>query len=266
MGVSNEFARAIVKSLDVIYDTLGHDAPGLMDLIKLQAAIDKENMEKSDFSNIDRFPESLVQTYRACCNAAKNRKYDALVEERLREIGKKVFDHDRHRKMGLRAGAKETIEFLKDQGDDVHILTMGNDRIQRGKMVAIGLDELVRWENIHVVPKKETSVYAALTEGRDKSRTYMAGDSIKSDVNPALEAGLWAIYLPVRRTQWAFDDDPRGIIHPERTFQFQDILDIKHNYKLLDILESHQQLQEDHRKLEQDFLRYTEDHPPHNPS
>jgi FMN phosphatase YigB (HAD superfamily) len=247
-GTSNLYSRSIVQACDLIYDALGHKAPSHRELYERQDKIDAGSMVKSDFSDIDRFPESLVLTYRSCCDG-ENMKYDRTVEDKLRDIGRRVFDYRVFEKLGLRAGAEDTIKFIREQGDDVHILTLGNRKVQKCKIIAVGLDELVREENIHVVPRKETGVYAAHTTGRNRDACYMVGDSLKSDINPSTEDGLRAIYLPVRRMQWSFDTDPRGLLYPERVIEFQHILDIKHNYKLLDAIQEHKKIQDEHRKL-----------------
>ena len=57
-----------------------------------------------------------------------------------------------------------------------------------------------------MVAEKEPGVYAELVagEGLDPTRTWMIGNSIKSDVNPALAVGLGAVFIPNDNT-WALE-------------------------------------------------------------
>ena len=50
--------------------------------------------------------------------------------------------------------------------------------------------------------EKDAATYARLVEERrlDPARTWMIGNSPKSDINPALAAGLNAVYIPHDRT------------------------------------------------------------------
>ena len=49
-----------------------------------------------------------------------------------------------------------------------------------------------------IVKEKDADAYCELVaaRGMDPSRTWMIGNSPKSDVNPALEAGLNAVFVP----------------------------------------------------------------------
>jgi putative hydrolase of the HAD superfamily len=54
----------------------------------------------------------------------------------------------------------------------------------------------------HFLKEKDTPAYRALVaeRGMDPERTWMIGNSPKSDVNPALEAGLNAVFVPHQHT------------------------------------------------------------------
>jgi putative hydrolase of the HAD superfamily len=53
-----------------------------------------------------------------------------------------------------------------------------------------------------IVREKDAAAYSALVRerGLDPARTWMIGNSPKSDINPALAAGLNAVYVPHART------------------------------------------------------------------
>jgi putative hydrolase of the HAD superfamily len=87
---------------------------------------------------------------------------------------------------------------------DVLLLTKGDPDEQQRKIDASGLAHHFR--RAVIVPEKEPSVYAELarSEALDPGRTWMIGNSIKSDVNPALEVGMGAVFIPNANT-WALE-------------------------------------------------------------
>jgi putative hydrolase of the HAD superfamily len=58
------------------------------------------------------------------------------------------------------------------------------------------------------VKEKNRDAYARLADvrGFDMSRTWMIGNSPKSDINPAVAAGLRAVYVPHART-WSLEKE-----------------------------------------------------------
>ena len=57
-----------------------------------------------------------------------------------------------------------------------------------------------------VVKEKNRPAYLELARARDfdLERAWMIGNSPKSDINPALEAGMGAVFVPHERT-WALE-------------------------------------------------------------
>ncbi|HUI82784.1 MAG TPA: HAD family hydrolase [Candidatus Binatia bacterium] len=90
------------------------------------------------------------------------------------------------------------------------LLTKGNVTEQTGKVERSGLRE--HFTAIEVVSEKDAPTYAAVVEKYALVRdlTWMVGNSPKSDINPALEAGLHAVFVPHHNT-WMLE---RGEVHP----------------------------------------------------
>jgi putative hydrolase of the HAD superfamily len=63
-----------------------------------------------------------------------------------------------------------------------------------------------RFAHTAIVKEKDAAAYRALVDARamDPSRTWMIGNSPKSDINPALEAGLNAVFVPHQHT-WTLE-------------------------------------------------------------
>jgi putative hydrolase of the HAD superfamily len=101
--------------------------------------------------------------------------------------------------------AEQPIELLKhvaptlDELRTRHrllLVTKGNFKEQTGKVERSGLKPY--FEGVEVVPEKNAACYLAIVEryGLEQSTTWMVGNSPKSDINPAIAAGLNAVFIP----------------------------------------------------------------------
>ena len=79
-------------------------------------------------------------------------------------------------------------------------MTKGNVREQTGKVERSGLKPY--FEAVEVVAEKNAESYHAIVEkyGLERSTTWMVGNSPKSDINPAIAAGLNAVFIPHAET------------------------------------------------------------------
>jgi len=76
------------------------------------------------------------------------------------------------------------------------MVTKGNHEEQTGKLQRSGL--AAHFTAVEVLPEKHHEAYRALTahHGCEARSTWMIGNSPRSDINPALAAGLHAIFIP----------------------------------------------------------------------
>ena len=132
----------------------------------------------------------------------------------LRLAERAVEQHDLHRVSALAHeiltrgielmdGVEETLPFLAEH-HELTLCTKGDPDEQNRKIDLSGLRPL--FAHCEIVREKNAAVYRQLAEVRafDKSRTWMIGNSPKSDINPALEAGLGAVFVPHART-WTLE-------------------------------------------------------------
>jgi putative hydrolase of the HAD superfamily len=104
-------------------------------------------------------------------------------------------------------GVVETLQALKGRYRII-VITKGDLLDQEAKIARSGLGDYL--DDVHVVSDKTPDVYARLFGGADEAvRTVMIGNSMKSDVLPAIAAGSWGIHVPYHVT-WALEraDDP----------------------------------------------------------
>jgi putative hydrolase of the HAD superfamily len=102
-------------------------------------------------------------------------------------------------------GVEPTLVALRER-HDLLLLTKGDEGEQQAKIDVSGF--AMHFRRIVIVPEKNTDVYVDLVaaEGLDPGRTWMIGNSPKSDIGPALAAGLGAVFIPNANT-WALEHD-----------------------------------------------------------
>ena len=76
------------------------------------------------------------------------------------------------------------------------VVTKGNPDEQRDKLNRSGLSDY--FAAVEVLPEKKQQAYRALVQhhGCEAPITWMIGNSPRSDINPALAAGLHAVFIP----------------------------------------------------------------------
>jgi len=100
-------------------------------------------------------------------------------------------------------GVEETLADLASR-HDLTIFTKGHPEEQRMKVERSGLERF--FAHTAVVKEKDAGAYAGIVSERkmEPLDTWMIGNSPKSDINPALEAGLGAVLVPHPHT-WVLE-------------------------------------------------------------
>jgi putative hydrolase of the HAD superfamily len=122
------------------------------------------------------------------------------------------------------AGVEATLEALGAR-HDLLLLTKGDETEQQTKIDVSGFAGHFR--RVFIVAEKTTDVYVDLVaaEALDPAHTWIIGNSPKSDIAPALAAGLGAVFIPNVNT-WALehaelDDGAERLLQIDR---FSDLL------------------------------------------
>ena len=100
---------------------------------------------------------------------------------------------------------EETLEHLAPR-HDLTLFTKGHPEEQKLKVERSGLGRF--FAHTAIVKEKDIAAYCDLVSERamDPSRTWMIGNSPRSDVNPALDAGLGAVFIPHAHT-WVLEKE-----------------------------------------------------------
>ena len=101
--------------------------------------------------------------------------------------------------MELIPGVPETLEYLASR-HDLTLFTKGHPEEQKLKIDRSGLGGF--FAHTAIVKEKDAPAYRALVAERvmEPGNTWMIGNSPKSDINPALAAGLNAVFVPHQHT------------------------------------------------------------------
>lgn len=93
------------------------------------------------------------------------------------------------------------------------LITKGDLLHQEQKLAASGLGDL--FVAVEIVSEKDASTYEGVfrRHGTGAGQGAMCGNSLRSDVLPALEAGAWAAHVPYEIT-WAHEMADAPLDHP----------------------------------------------------
>lgn len=125
-----------------------------------------------------------------------------IQEEHLRHV-LSLAERILEQPMELIDGVEETLAYLSER-HHLTLFTKGHPEEQRLKVDRSGLGPYFR--HTAIVKEKDRAAYGRIVEekGFEKPQTWMIGNSPKSDINPALEAGLNAVLVPHEHT-WVLE-------------------------------------------------------------
>ena len=140
----------------------------------------------------EEFARSMVIAYQRLCE-----QHDRPVKDKVSgvalKIGQAVMNAERP--IVLLDGVADTLARLNDHFR-LLLLTKGDREVQESKLARSGLGRF--FDGVHVAPEKDTGVIRGLLVryGLEPEQTWMVGNSPRSDINPAVKAGIGAIYIP----------------------------------------------------------------------
>ncbi|MFC0213283.1 HAD family hydrolase [Paenibacillus chartarius] len=148
----------------------------------------------------ERFPQSFVETYRLYAEQF-GRRTSPDEEQFLMKLGRTVYTYS----VEPYPHMAETLDILSDAGHKLFLYTGGDASIQRAKVRDSGLHRYFD-DRIFVTLHKNTDFMRSIVteQGFDTSRTWMIGNSVRTDVIPALEAGLHCIHIPAKN-DWHYN-------------------------------------------------------------
>ncbi len=124
------------------------------------------------------------------------------LRERIHQFAFRIAEHP----VEIIQGVPETLEHLASRHHHMIVMTKGAPAEQISKVERSGLKDY--FSAVEIVAEKNADAYHAVAEkyGLDYEVTWMIGNSPRSDVNPALEAGLNAVFVPHDMT-WVLEHE-----------------------------------------------------------
>lgn len=166
---------------------------------KKQLEIDIAGVNRHGFT-ADHFPESLVETYRHFSNM-NGRKTSARETDELLALGRSVYDME----IEPYPYMVETLDKLRAAGHRLFLYTGGIVSVQQKKIKAVRLESYFG-DRVFIRQHKTAEALEEIVREQsfDRAETWMIGNSIRTDVVPALKAGLNCIYIPAL-LEWEYN-------------------------------------------------------------
>lgn len=183
---------------------------------------EKRNLATYGFG-IKGFTLSMIET----AIEVTDGRVPATVISRILEAGREMLAHP----IEVLPHARETVERLAGSYRLV-LITKGDLFDQERKLAQSGLGDL--FHAVEIVSDKSANTYARLFDrhGDGAERSMMVGNSLKSDVVPAIEAGGWGIHVPHELT-WVLEHVEAPLAAP----RFRQIDDLGELPALIETLE-----------------------------
>lgn len=164
-----------------------------------QLEIDLESIDEHGLTS-GRFPESFIGAYKYFCDLTGKEKVKQEIEF-LRELGFKVFNIP----VEPLPYMNETLQQLKEAGHELYLHTGGDEENQRRKITQFELSTYFE-HRIFISEHKDTTALSDIlkTIDADPKITWMVGNSLRTDIVPALELNINAIYIPAE-VEWKYN-------------------------------------------------------------
>jgi putative hydrolase of the HAD superfamily len=184
------------QAIEAFIDFLAHSSMSRDQVRVALDEVERINVRVHGYGSAS-FTRNLQQTY-----------------ERLAEHELRPGDIDHVVQLGQRL-ANQPLQLLPEVAEtvgdlasrhDLMLVTKGHPEEQRLKIERSGLEPF--FNATTVVHEKTEETYRAIVQDRqlDPARTWMIGNSPRSDINPALAAGLNAVFIPHEHT-WRLEKE-----------------------------------------------------------
>jgi putative hydrolase of the HAD superfamily len=165
--------------------------------------IEKRNLDLYGFG-IKGFTLSLIET---AVEVTEGQVPASVIAEIL-AAGREMLRHP----VETLPHVQETLEQLADRYRLV-LITKGDLFDQERKLAQSGLGDF--FDAVEIVSNKDSATYERIfsRHGDGAERAMMIGNSLKSDVVPAIEAGSWGVFVPHELT-WVLEHVDAPVAEP----------------------------------------------------
>jgi putative hydrolase of the HAD superfamily len=181
-------------AFDRFVDFLDHSRLSADEIRDVLDEIERVNQKIHGYGSLN-FGRNLRQCYQHLCERA----ICPADLDHVMSFAERILDQP----IELIEGVEATLRWLSRR-HELLLFTKGHPEEQKLKIDRSGLGEY--FSHLAIVKEKDRRSYDELVRGRglDPDRCWMIGNSPRSDINPALELGLGAVYIPHPRT-WSLE-------------------------------------------------------------
>jgi len=190
---NNVFFEKLIEDFISLVESCGYTRAYIRHILN---ETERKNIRQYGYG-VRCFGRSLEETYLKLAEQMACRETVATIKERVLELERtppKIMD-----------GVPETLAYLAERHRLI-LFSKGEAAEQAAKVERSGLQGF--FEFIEIVPEKDHETYGKLVHKHKivKSQGWMIGNSPRSDINPALEAGLNAVFIPHPAT-WVLEHE-----------------------------------------------------------
>jgi len=167
--------------------------------------VERESIVKHGYG-LHSFAHSLVDTFEKLSADPVTPE----LHERIHSFAHQIADHP----VEILPGVPETLDYLSGKHHLI-LLTKGHPAEQAGKIDRSGLKDY--FSAVEIVAEKDEATYRSAISKYALATdvTWMVGNSPKSDINPALAAGLHAVFVPHDQT-WILEHEELASAPPSQ--------------------------------------------------
>ena len=175
-----------LRAFDEFVEYLDHSTLSAEEVRAVLDEIESVNSRIHGYGSLN-FGRNMQQCYRHLCE--REIRPDDLA--RILGFAERIMEQP----VELIDGVAETLDYLASR-HSLTLFTKGHTEEQKLKIDRSGIG--VWFGHLGIVKEKTAAAYRALVREQafDSALTWMIGNSPRSDINPALEAGINAVFVP----------------------------------------------------------------------
>jgi putative hydrolase of the HAD superfamily len=210
------FERAIVKFISY----LDHKEHSREQVRLILNDVERDNIVKHGYG-LHSFAHALVDTF-------ERLSVDPVtpeMHEKIHSFAHEIAEHP----VEIINGVPETLNYLTRKHHLI-LMTKGNITEQSGKIERSGLKDF--FAAVEIVAEKNVSSYKSVIQkyGLSTETSWMVGNSPKSDINPAIGAGINAVFVPHDNTWILEHEDVCSETNGRRLLQVERFSDLKEHF------------------------------------
>lgn len=193
---SIEFDKTNHCAAEIVASDVFNDLAQVEEIKAYQRKLDVEMVNEIGFLP-NRYLQTWYKTYEYFLYMVGKRSKKRIKEE----ISKTVLDVY-ERKYNNMPDSIPMMEALKSQGYQMIILTAGVEEVQMRKIEQSGAIPYIN--DVYVFSQKTPQTFKSIIDKYDFNDYVMIGNSLKSDIYPALENNAWGFHY--EQATWEADD------------------------------------------------------------